>query len=167
MNLVSPFIAVVIGRRATGKTTLVHDILRTCNCDDYVLVAPPMGCDDVIDRHLCMGEKTLVIDGCFMSPSQWKSKPFCFAIQNEHPLIITTSYLPDVPARLLDNANYVFVFKTQSQRERAKFYKEYVAMHHEYLTQEAFDTMMESLEPFQCILFNARDKSCSVYKVQM
>jgi hypothetical protein len=167
-----PYSALIIGRRASGKTTLVFDLLSKSKIDgNYLAVVPAIESGELYqnkevstnpEQYLWDGGRVLVLDGCILEASHWKTAAFSKAITNKHKLIITTSYPPDLNNDIQKKIDYIFLFKETNTNTLQQLYLRYFIG---VMSKDEFDKAMDALNPYECIVLDNRLKKSIVYKV--
>lgn len=157
----TPYNAVIVGRRGSGRTTLVLDLLSKMKCSNYFAILPDE-IDDIKytnyiistepDQYLLNKCELFVCDGCILSPNMWATTAF----QSNIPMIITTSYPPNIEVNAID---YVFLFQETSVTTRNQFFTRYAS---HCMDKEEFEKCMDSLDKYECLVLSM--KKPNVYK---
>lgn len=180
----NPFSAIIIGRRASGRSTLALDLVSRSGAD-YIAIVPSEACDllypsckrvvegactgYVLEEHLQRnkGNRTTILDNCILEPEVFDR--VCMAMkENKHTvidtekqnIILVTSYMSKhIECEAVD---YVCLFAEPDQGMRRncfmQFAKDYMS------SQDEFDAAMDRLEKYECLLFDTKEKTYKVYR---
>lgn len=173
----------IVGKKASGKTTLVKDLLSYMNCD-YVKVMKQDNmnddhhdvCDEIIDdgysenkiatifnRHRDNKDSSscIIFDDCLVDEAWVKHLSMKRLIINgpciKTNTMIVTQYSMNLPQWLISNMDHVFIFKEPDISHRNELYKSYATM---ILTFQHFCDLLDEIEkiPFACLVLNYADK---------
>jgi hypothetical protein len=170
-----PYSALVIGRRATGKTTLVADLLAKSGAAQYTAIVPHNETNELYEQKIISTDPTeylhtllaapiqyhvAVLDGCMISADYWQSDVFRTVIAQKHPIIITASYTPAITLNVVSDIDYMFLFREQSLHTREQTYHRYAMP---FMSRIQFDCYMDTLKPYECIVLDTKARTVALY----
>lgn len=156
----------IIGKRATGKTVLVKDLLQYIPFEQLVTFnsTDKEYSEDSLQKFLMERKTTLrhqracvVFDGCMYDKSCWKLEPMHDLYTNTRFLrthiIMVMDYPMVLPPIFLCCVDYVFIFYNEHIPSRKRLYEDYTGM---FPTFEDFCQVFDQLkhEPFTCMVIN-------------
>jgi len=164
-----PFSAIIVGRRASGKTTLVRDLLakvgaklsRSCS-DDFInnimLVIKSCECPQ---EYVLENKKSIsVFDGSIVNPEGFES--VYKAMKEKKHILLATSFLSNHME--CDAVDYVCLFQEPNESMRQDVHRRFAS---KYMSYETFASMLDGLQSYECLMFDTKAKKYQVYKVDL
>ena len=178
-TITKPSVCVIIGKRGTGKTVLVKDILYNNynNIKEKTIISPidnydifpdlvindynPEILSNVISKCKSNDESLLILDNCLCSSSCLKDKNINSLFINSKTLklnvIITMQYALSTTPSLRTHIDYVFIFIDIKVLNRKLLYEHYAGV---FPTFEEFCQVMDQLSwQDNCLVINNITKS--------
>lgn len=168
----------IIGRRGTGKTTLINDILKTHDTHKKALVMCNL-CDKYNDYNTINGfdkhefnflyeqqikdytqKAFIVLDNVIQSPN---IIIFDFNVFNIINLLYISSYTSSLSVN--QNTNYTFIFNVNNYDERQTLYRKY--FYRFYLEYENFNNAFNMLKAYECFVIDHITNELYLYKANI
>ena len=172
----------ILGRRGVGKTFLIKDLLWHYREVPQGIVITPSEFDSFYETFLpkqsiyseykkdmtvmdnISDSRFMVLDDCLYDGSVFRDESLCECFKNPHLLLAMTLQYPlDIPVRLRDVADYVFIFREPSVSIRLRIYQNYV-VNQVIPTFDLFCKIMDKLEEHQCLVIGTATSKLFVYK---
>lgn len=135
----------ILGRRGVGKTFLIKDLLWHYREIHQGIVITPSEFDsfyetfrpkqsihskykkDMTVMDNISESQFMVLDDCFYDDQVFRDESLCECFKNPHILLAMALQYPlNIPLRLRDVADYVFIFREPSVSIRQRIYQNYV-----------------------------------------
>ena len=164
INFISPFFCIIIGKRNSGRTTLVKDITKNFN---FIFISTHPS--DLYSEHKYYTDSDpvwvtncndgIVLDNCLWNRNiYYKYKNYFF---NKN-IITTQNYLQELPQEFWKKANYFFVFKENNTTDQIKLYENIFKKY--YYTFKDFQNAQNALELYECIVLDKNNNYIFTYK---
>ena len=174
-------VVLVIGKRATGKTFLVKDLLYqhrdipigTCVSPNARIdrslgdILPKIHdeythaiIENVLKRQRMMEEQKdedprmfLLLDNCIWNPTWTNNENVRFLFQNHSNVlfIITMPYAMGIPCTLQADIDYVFILRENVANNRRRIYEQYGNM---FPSFEVFSKVMDQMDEYECLVIH-------------
>ena len=171
-------VCVIIGKRGTGKTVLVKDILYNNynNIKEKTIISPIDNYDifpdlvinrtynpDILSNVIskCKSndksndESLLILDNCLCSSCFKDTNMISLCMNGRHyklNVIITMPYALSIPIKLRSNVEFVFIFRENNVSNRKRLYEHYAGL---FPTFEEFCQVMDKCtEDYNCLVIN-------------
>lgn len=170
----------IIGKRGTGKTTLIKNLLTTYHDETKTIVSCTEESDsfytnllrdsaqissstDIIDSCVQTTQQTykseqkslLIVDGCNYYKRSFidsKLKPIFFNRRHYNISLIMTLQYSMISPQLRANTDYIFIFNDKHVCDRKRLFDQYAK--HIIGSYQVFSAIMDSLQAFECIVID-------------
>jgi hypothetical protein len=184
---------VIVGKRDTGKTVLVKDLLPHLNCSHVTVISPlepyqsnykqyphitchPEYTKEIVDdfvakqRQQKRPSNCIVFEDC-MYDSEWtKSKSIRTLFMNGRCLgarmVLAMQFPLGMPPHLRANVDYAFIFRDNIVGNRKRLYEHYCGV---FPTFEAFCEALDEISaiPYACMVINNTARSNALEDIVM
>lgn len=171
----------IIGKRDSGKTTLINDILKVCDNKKQALIMCNI-CDNYnydeinfeFDKEkLCLllnkqnendiEKAVVVLDNVINSTNKNDIRELYH--KNKYYNVLSINSYTDT-ALFKHNADYTFIFNVNNYPEKQRLYNDY--FYKFFIEYKIFDDLFSSLNPYECFVIKNDSRPCLYrYKVNL